>query len=88
MQIRSQLAQVLGAVVCQRLVPRAHGSGRRAVVEVLLATDAIRSIIRDGRTHQLRNAMLTSRQAGMQTLEAHFAELVSRGEIAAEAAVA
>jgi twitching motility protein PilT len=86
-QVRSQLAQVLCAVVAQRLVPRADGSGRRAIVEVLLATDAVRAIVRDGRTHQLRNAMLTSRQAGMQTLEGHLSELVSRGEVVAELAV-
>ena len=59
-----------------------------AVVEVLLATDTVRAIVRDGRTHQLRNAMLTGRQAGMQTLEGHLSELVSRGEVAAEDAVA
>ncbi len=87
-QIRSQLSQVLCAIVCQRLVPRANAEGRRAVVEVLLATDAIRAIVRDGRTHQLRNAISTSRQSGMQTHEQHLADLVRRGVVDPEAASA
>ncbi len=87
-QIRSQLAQVLAAVVCQKLVPRAGNRGRRAVVEVLVATDAVRAIVRDGRTHQLHNAILTGRQAGMQTLEHHLSELVARGDVDSEAAIA
>jgi twitching motility protein PilT len=87
-QVRAQLSQVLAAVVCQRLVPRAGGLGRRALVEVLVATDAVRSIVRDGRTHQLRNAVLTGREAGMQTFEHHLSELVARGEVDSEVALA
>jgi twitching motility protein PilT len=85
-QIRSQLAAVLLAVVGLRLVPRASGSGRRAAAEILIATDGVRSMIREGKTHQLRNAIVTGRGAGMQTLESHLTELVARREITLQAA--
>ncbi|HLI97600.1 MAG TPA: PilT/PilU family type 4a pilus ATPase [Candidatus Baltobacteraceae bacterium] len=80
-QIRMQLAQTLVAVVCMRLLPRASGQGRRCAAEVLVANDAVRNVIRDGKTHQIRNIISTSRQSGMQTLEAHLSELVARREI-------
>jgi len=87
-QVRMQLAQALVAIVCQRLVPRAHGAGRRAVAEILVATDGVRNIVREGRTHQLRNAMMTGRQQGMQTLEHHLSALISAQEIDRAAALA
>ncbi|HTU68790.1 MAG TPA: PilT/PilU family type 4a pilus ATPase [Candidatus Baltobacteraceae bacterium] len=82
--VRSQLAQSLTAVVCQRLLPRKHRPGRRAAVEILLVNDAVRSMIRESRTHLIHNAMTTGRQAGMQTLEHHIDELVSNNEISQE----
>jgi twitching motility protein PilT len=85
-QVRSQVAASLAAVVAQRLLPRKHGGGRRAAVEVLLANDAVRTMIRESRTHLIRNAMVTGRQAGMQTLEHHLSELVLSSEIDREAA--
>jgi twitching motility protein PilT len=81
-QVRAQLAAVLLAVVGLRLVPRRSGSGRRAAAEILIASDGVRTMIRDGKAHQLRNAIVTGRSAGMQTLEAHLSELVARREIA------
>jgi twitching motility protein PilT len=83
-QIRIQLAQTLAAVVCLRLVPRSSGAGRCCAAELLLGTDAARALIRDGKTHQLRALMETSRAMGMQTLESHLGELASIGEIAVE----
>lgn len=80
-QVRAQLAQSLSAVVCQRLVPRKHGPGRRAVVEVLIVNDAVRTMIRESKTHLVRNAITTGRQAGMQSLEQHLSELVLANEI-------
>jgi twitching motility protein PilT len=80
-QIRITLAQVLIAVVCQHLIKRASGSGRRAAVEVLVATDAVRNLIRDSKAHQLKNAIALGRQFGMQTLEQHVAELLAAREI-------
>ena len=80
-QMRSQLAAVLVGVVGLRLVPRRIGTGRRAAAEVLIATDGVRNTIREGKTHQLRNAIVTGRDVGMQTLETHLRSLVERGEI-------
>lgn len=85
-EVRAQLAQTLAAVFCLRLVPRSCGTGRRAAVEVLVATDAVRTLIRDGKSHQIRNAMLMGRECGMQTLESHLTELVARGDVALDAA--
>jgi twitching motility protein PilT len=85
-QIRTQIAQTLVGVICMRLLPRLHGHGRRPAVEVLVANDAVRNTIRDGKTHQIRNIMATSRQSGMQTLEAHLSDLIARREIAFETA--
>jgi twitching motility protein PilT len=81
-QVRSQLAAVLAAIVALRLIPRRDGTGRRAAAEILIGTDAVRALIREGKTHQLRNTILTGRAAGMQTLETHLSELVVREEIA------
>lgn len=86
-QIRVQLAQTLVGVVCMRLLPRAGLQGRRNALEVLVANDAVRNVIRDGKTHQIRNIISTNRQSGMQTLEAHLSELVARREISLEAAL-
>jgi twitching motility protein PilT len=87
-QIRSQLASVLHSVVSLRLLPRKTDAGRRAAAEILVATDAVRNLIRDGKTHQLRNAIVTGRNTGMQTLETHLSELIMRGEVSMEAAQA
>ena len=81
-QVRSQLASVLVAIVALRLVPRRGGTGRRAAAEIMVGTDAVRALIREGKTHQLRNTIVTGRAAGMQTLEGHLSELVTRGEVA------
>jgi len=85
-QARTQLAAVLLAVVALRLVPRAAADGRVCATEVMVATDAVRALVREGKTHQLRNAIVTGRNAGMQTLESHLSDLVVRGLITAEAA--
>jgi twitching motility protein PilT len=85
-QIRTQLASTLLAIVSLRLVPRANGDGRVAASEILIGTDAVRAMIRDGKTHQLRNAVATGRAAGMRTLETSLSDLVVRGTISLEAA--
>lgn len=85
-QIRIQLAQTLEGIVCTRLLPRSGATGRVCAAEILVATDAIRTLVRDGRTHQIKNAIATGKQHGMQTLESHLAVLVSRREIAADTA--
>ncbi|MGH7754920.1 MAG: type IV pilus twitching motility protein PilT [Vulcanimicrobiaceae bacterium] len=84
-EIRAQLAQTLVGIVAQRLV-RLVAGGRRAAAEVLVATDGVRALIRERKTHQLRNAIATGREAGMQTLEAHLSELVVRRVVTVAAA--
>lgn len=84
--VRTQLAQTLVAIVSQRLVPRT-GGGRRCAVEILIANDAARAVIRDGKLHQLRNVIATSRELGMSTLEDHLAGLVGAGEISLDDAL-
>lgn len=79
-EIRAQLAQTLLAVVCLRLVPCTSG-GRTAACEILIATDAVRAMVRESKTHNLRNVMLTGRHLGMQTLDAHLHDLTLSGDI-------
>jgi twitching motility protein PilT len=86
-QIRLQLAGALQAIVSQRLIPRANG-GMVAALEVLIATYAVRNIIRDGRSNQLRNVIVTGTQEGMQTLEMALSYLVATGVCAHEEAAA
>lgn len=78
---RTRLADSLRALVGLRLLPLRDGRGLRAAAEVMVANDAIRRLIRDGATHQLRGVIASSRREGMQTLEAQLAELVASGEI-------
>ncbi len=75
-QIRVQLAGALQGVVCQTLCKRADGRGRVVATEVLVATPAIRNLIREGKTHQIYSAMQAGQQHGMHTLDQHLAELV------------
>jgi len=86
-QVRQQLANVLLGVVSQRLLPRASG-GRIIACEILIANNAIRNIIREGKTHQLPNIIQTSVSEGMITLDKVLAELVSKGEVSLDDALA
>jgi twitching motility protein PilT len=85
-QVRVQVASTLEAIVSQRLIPKA-GGGQVAAFEVLTATYAVRNIVRDGRTNQLRNVIATGSQDGMQTLEASLSQLVARQLVTHEEAV-
>jgi twitching motility protein PilT len=86
-QIRVQLAGSLTGIVSQRLLPKI-GGGRIAAFEVLVATFAVRNLIREGKTTQLRNIVSTGGKVGMQTLETSVADLVSRGIVEYEQGVA
>ena len=79
-QIRSQLASVLMAVCSQRLVP-AIGGGRVVAAEIMIANSAVRSIIREGKTHQLDTTIQTGANEGMQTMDRTLAKLVQQGTI-------
>ena len=87
-QIRQQLSLALAAVVSQQLVPAADGIGRYPAVEVMVATDAIRNLIRKGDDHQLRSQVTMGRAEGMMTMEQSLAELVRAGRILRETAFA
>ncbi len=87
-QIRQQLSLALLAVVSQQLLPAANGVGRYPAVEILLATAAIRNLIRRGDDHQLRANIETGRSEGMLTMEQSLAELVRAGRVARETAYA
>jgi twitching motility protein PilT len=79
-QIRGQLSLSLEAVVAQRLIPSEDGS-RTAVAEVLIASAAVRSLIRDGKTHMLNNVMQTSSDVGMRTLDMALVEAYKASKI-------
>lgn len=79
-QIRIQLAQVLEVIISQRLIPSAK-KGVVPALEILLATDAVRNLIRDGKTHLLDNAIQTGSNVGMVTLERTMATLLDQGWI-------
>src|SRR5712691_7609944 len=79
-QIRVQLANSLTGIIYQQLLPKI-GGGQVAAFEVLAATHATRSLIREGKSTQLRNVLLTGQSDGMQTLEWALSDLVTRGLI-------
>src|SRR5206468_3808489 len=77
-QIQVQLSSTLQAVIYQRLLPRTHG-GLVAAFEVMRANHAVRNLIREGKTRQLRNVVATGSGEGMQTLEQSLTGLVADG---------
>ncbi|QES53443.1 type IV pili twitching motility protein PilT [Streptomyces venezuelae] len=85
-QIRLQLAHTLVGILNQTLIPRT-GGGRVAAFEVLVGTAAIRNLIREGKTRQLRNMISTGHRDGMHTLEAGINALLAAGAITYEEAV-
>lgn len=84
-QVRSQLSNMLMAVCAQRLVP-AIGGGRVVAAEIMVANSAIRSLIRDGKTHQIDNAIQTGADQGMQTMDRTLAKLVQTGVVTYDSA--
>ncbi|MET0524093.1 MAG: type IV pilus twitching motility protein PilT [Nocardioides sp.] len=86
-QIRVQLAAALSCVVYQRLVPKV-GGGMTAAYEVLVATPAVRNLVKEGKTHQLRNCLVTGARDGMVTLEQSLSELIQGGVVTEADAVA
>jgi twitching motility protein PilT len=84
-QIQVQLAHVLAGVVYQRLLPK-NGGGLVAAFEVMVGNTAVRNLVREGKTTQLRNVVATHQSAGMQTLEMDLNRLVAEGVIDLETA--
>ena len=85
-QIRIQLSQVLEAILTQCLLPRIEGQGRVAAFEILIATPAVRNLIRLGKSHELPNVMHLSTKEGMQTLDQSLAKLVKSQIVSQEIA--
>ena len=83
-QIRVQLAGTLAGVVSQQLIPTADGKGRAVAAEVLIATAAVRNLIREGKTHQIYTSMQAGGKYGMQVMDQALAELVKKGKITYE----
>lgn len=77
-QVTTQLAATLRYVICQQLVPWDNGKGRSLAAEILAVTPAVRALIRDGRTHQIRNAIQTGQNEGMQTMEQAMENLIGK----------
>jgi twitching motility protein PilT len=86
-QVRVQLAGALQGVVCQQLLKTTDGKGRVVATEVLVATPAIRNLIREGKTHQIYSALQAGAKHGMQTMDQHLAELVRKGKVSYDAAL-
>lgn len=84
-QVRLQLSSVLEAVFSQRLIPSTSGS-RVVAHEVMLGTTAIKTAIREGKTHQIDSIIQTSLEVGMSTLEHSLASLVRNGMISIDTA--
>ena len=86
-QIRVQLAGALQGIVCQTLAKSFDGKGRVVATEVLMATPAIRNLIREGKTHQIYSSLQAGAKHGMHSLDQHLAELVKAGRITYEVAL-
>ncbi len=84
-QVRAQLANILEAVVAQRLLPLDKG-GRRAVSEIMLKNSAVGNLIREGKTNQIDNVIRTSSDIGMVSLEKSLVNLVREGVISVQKA--
>lgn len=86
-QVRVQLSVILEGVIAQRLIPSLQGDLVPAV-EIMLPSSAVRSVIREGKTHQLDNVISTSFDQGMVSLERALAQLVNDGKVDPEVAKA
>jgi twitching motility protein PilT len=87
-QIRQQMSLALAAVIAQQLVPGADGTMRWPATEIMIATDAVRALIRKGDDHQLRSAISVGRAEGMMTMEQSLTELVRASRITRDTAFA
>ena len=83
-QIKTQLSFVLSAIVSQQLIPKAGGAGRALATEVLIATPAVRSLIREAKVHQIYSVIQTSQKEGMRTMNQSLAELHDKGIISSD----
>jgi twitching motility protein PilT len=80
-QVRTQLSFTLEAVFSQQLLPVASGRGRVLAAELMLATPAVRALVREGKTHQIYSQIQTGGRIGMKTMAQSLAELVRSGRV-------
>ncbi|MCD6436118.1 MAG: type IV pilus twitching motility protein PilT [Clostridiales bacterium] len=80
-QIRIQLSSVLEAVISQQLLPRVSEDGRIVALEIMLASNAVKNLIREGKTHQIQTVIQTSSNQGMITMDASLIKLFNNKEI-------
>jgi twitching motility protein PilT len=85
-QVRTQLATTIQGIVTQQLLSRASGPGRVAACEILVATPAVRNLVREGKSHQIYNAMQAGAKFGMQSMDQALADLVKGGIITRQVA--
>ena len=84
-QVRIQLASTMVAVISQTLLPRVDGNGRVAAFEIMIATPAIRNLIREGKTYQIVSEIQTGARYGMKLLDDHLRELYEQGIVSYDA---
>ncbi len=87
-QVRVQLAGSLQGIVAQQLLPLKDGKGRVPAIEILVATPAVRNIVRDAKAHLLYNAMQTGQKEGMQSLDQALSNLYKSGKVSLESILA
>ena len=80
-QVRIQLSSTLKGVISQQLLPRADGDGRVAAMEILIGTQAVKNIIREGKSHQLKSVMQTGSKYGMIVMNNYLIDLYKDGLI-------
>lgn len=86
-QIRFMLSNNLEAVLCQQLLPRAGVPGRVCAMEIMIATPAIRNLIRESKAHQITSVIQTSANVGMQTMDQSLRDLYQKGIISYDEAL-
>jgi len=80
-QIRTMFAEVVLAVISQVLLKKKDGSGRIAALEIMIGTPAIKSLIREGKAHQIGSIIQTSKKYGMQHMDQVLKSLVMKGKV-------
>lgn len=83
-QVRLQLSTVLEAIISQQIIPRSDGKGRVVALEILIATPAIRNLIREGKTPQIQTQLQTGMKYGMTTMDNSLMMLYRNGDISLE----
>ncbi len=87
MKIRTQLSTVCEGVISQQLLPMADGNGKIVATEVMIATPAIRNLIRENKTYQIQNTIQTGISKGMHTMDQDLVKLCQQGRITKEMAL-